>query len=385
MVRDVSLLHQEQLSGIKGRTIKAYQRAIEQTVYQQIKTYQIRQARNQTSNKLDYDDKVKISSKIYDSLCRSKWWQSLVVKDLTYVQKVQTKLAKNNSYERRIEEIIEKYKGQNPKLVNKWTSELEELKTYIADSLSGIIKIGEEKGFEQSFKETVSINDNKNRELKIVLEVYKDRIDEIQNFNDKFNVENLKHQIKSLKYDDMVKAVDKIRVDSFRNWVIPQFNRIERERQETQEVKGLLNSLEQERGLSLKMGKDYQSLTYRISEEMEGESINDKKRVHDCQPDLLENIKRDSLYIAKHNIWEEELLIKELKRDISELKDRVAPLMFKFSQKHCKKQIEQDIKIIKEQGILIKENKQQFKTVQSYLNNLMNNQEIRSYIRGADF
>ncbi|MFU7503467.1 MAG: hypothetical protein ACE1S7_08880, partial [Candidatus Tisiphia sp.] len=80
MVRDVSLLHQEQLSGIKGKIIKAYQRAIEQTVYQQIKTYQIRQARNQTSNKLDYDDKVKISSKIYDNLCSSKWWQSLVEK-----------------------------------------------------------------------------------------------------------------------------------------------------------------------------------------------------------------------------------------------------------------------------------------------------------------
>ncbi|MDR0774283.1 MAG: hypothetical protein LBE72_03105 [Rickettsia sp.] len=183
----------------------------------------------------------------------------------------------------------------------------------------------------------------------------------------------------------MVKAVDKIRVDSFRDWIIPQFNRIEQERQESQQVNRLLNSLEQERDLSLKMGKDYQSLTYRISEEMEEESINNKRTVYDCQPDLLENIKRDSLYIAKHNIWEEELLIKELKRDISELKDRVAPLMFKFSQQHCKKQIEQDIKIIKGQGILIKENKQQFKTVQSYLNNLMNNQEIRSYIRGADF
>ncbi|WP_341762941.1 MobA/MobL family protein [Candidatus Tisiphia endosymbiont of Melanophora roralis] len=394
MVRDVSLLHQEQLSGIKGKIIKAYQRAIEQTVYQQIKTYQIRQARNQTSNKLDYDDKVKISSKIYDNLCSSKWWQSLVEKDLTYIQKlqqkVQIKLAKNNSYERRIEEIIEKYKGQNPRLINnelinKWTSELEELKTYSADSLSDIIKIGEEKGLGQAFKEIVSINDNKNRELKIVLEVYKDRIDEIQKFNDKFNVEDLKHQIKPLKYNDMVKAVDKIRVDSFRDWIIPQFNKIEKERQELQQVNGLLNSLEQERDLSLKMGKDYQSLTYRISEEMEEESINDKRRVYDCQPDLLENIKRDSLYIAKHNIWEEELLIRELKRNTSELKDRVAPLMFKFSQQHCKKQIEQDIKIIKEQGILIKENKQQFKTVQSYLNDLMNNQEIKPYIRGADF
>ncbi|MFU7503517.1 MAG: hypothetical protein ACE1S7_09135, partial [Candidatus Tisiphia sp.] len=180
-------------------------------------------------------------------------------------------------------------------MINKWTSELEELKTYSADSLSDIIKIGEEKGLGQAFKEIVSINDNKNRELKIVLEVYKDRIDEIQKFNDKFNVEDLKHQIKPLKYNDMVKAVDKIRVDSFRDWIIPQFNKIEKERQELQQVNGLLNSLEQERDLSLKMGKDYQSLTYRISEEMEEESINDKRRVYDCQPDLLENIKRDSL------------------------------------------------------------------------------------------
>lgn len=93
----------------------------------------------------------------------------------------------------------------NNELVNKWISEL---KTYSADSLSDIIKIGG-KGLEQTFKEIVSINDNKNRELKIVLEVYKDMIDEIQKFNYKFNVEDIKHQIKPLKYNDMVKAVEK--------------------------------------------------------------------------------------------------------------------------------------------------------------------------------
>ncbi|WP_425361816.1 hypothetical protein [Candidatus Tisiphia endosymbiont of Mystacides longicornis] len=89
MVRDVSLLHQEQLSGLRGRIIKSQQKVIEQKIYEQIKTYQVKQARGQTSNKLDYDDKVKIASKIYDNLCSSKLWQSLVVQDITYMQKLQ--------------------------------------------------------------------------------------------------------------------------------------------------------------------------------------------------------------------------------------------------------------------------------------------------------
>ncbi|WP_341750074.1 toprim domain-containing protein [Candidatus Tisiphia endosymbiont of Sialis lutaria] len=410
MVRDVSLLHQEQLSGLRGRIIKSQQKVIEQKIYEQIKTYQVKQARGQTSNKLDYDDKVKIASKIYDNLCSSKLWQSLAVQDITYMQKLQQEVQqevqrtkkqefndlpqptpikpikiKNNSYEERIEKIVEKYKGQNhdSELINKWTEELAELKTYNAGSLSNIIKIGERKGLEQALKEIVSINADKNKELRVLFEVYKDRIDEIQKFNDKLTIEELKHTIKPLKYNDMVKVVEKMRVDSFRDWIIPQFNKIEKERQETQEVNGLLNSLEQDRELSLKIAKEYQSLTYNVSEEMKGESINDKSRVYDSQPDLLDNIKRDSLYIAKYNIWEKELLIKELKRNTSELKGRVAPLMFKFSQLHRKKQVAQDIKVIEEQGVLIKDNKQ-FKTVQGYLDDLMNNKEIRPYIRGTD-
>ncbi|WP_341756114.1 MULTISPECIES: hypothetical protein [unclassified Candidatus Tisiphia] len=410
MVRDVSLLHQEQLTGIRGKIIKAHQKSIEQKIYEQIKTYQVKQARGQTSNKLDYDDKVKIAGKIYDNLCSSKLWQSLAVQDLTYVHKLQqeiqpevqgikkqeiddlpqsmaTKFAKtkNNSYEEKIEKIVEKYKGQNhnPELINKWTEELAELKTYSVGSLSNIIKIGEKKGLEQALKEIVSINADKNKELNVLFEVYKDRIDEIQKFNNKLTIENIKHTIKPLKYNDMVKAMEKMRVDSFRDWIIPQFNKIAKERQETQEVKRLLNSLEQEKELSLKIAKEYQSLTYNVSEEMNGESINDKSRVYDSQPDLLENIKRDSLYIAKYNIWEEELLIKELKRNTLELKNRVAPLMFKFSQLHCKKQAVQDIKVIEEQGILIKD-KKQFKNVQDYLNDLMNNKEMKPYIRGTD-
>lgn len=297
MVRDVSLLHQEQLSGLRGRIIKSQQKVIEQKIYEQIKTYQVKQARGQTSNKLDYDDKVKIASKIYDNLCSSKLWQSLAVQDITYMQKLQQEVQqevqrtkkqefndlpqptpikpikiKNNSYEERIEKIVEKYKGQNhdSELINKWTEELAELKTYNAGSLSNIIKIGERKGLEHALKEIVSINADKNKELRVLFEVYKDRIDEIQKFNDKLTIEELKHTIKPLKYNDMVKVVEKMRVDSFRDWIIPQFNKIEKERQETQEVNGLLNSLEQDRELSLKIAKEYQSLTYNVSEEMKG-------------------------------------------------------------------------------------------------------------------
>ncbi len=88
MVRDVNLLHQEQLSRRGVRTTQTEQQAIYQEIYQQITTYQVRQTKGQASHKLDYDDQVKIASKIYDTLGSHQWWQSLVVQDLTHMHKL---------------------------------------------------------------------------------------------------------------------------------------------------------------------------------------------------------------------------------------------------------------------------------------------------------
>lgn len=111
IVHDLALLHKEQ-NGLDSFN-STYIYALSEAAYNEVSNY--RNDRNQNSDRLDKDDKIKISENLHKLTSNKGWWKNLVSQQLDKVNELKlVEEKKLDNFLKAESEIIEKIKTLNP-------------------------------------------------------------------------------------------------------------------------------------------------------------------------------------------------------------------------------------------------------------------------------
>ena len=91
LVRDVSLIHREQLASIALKLPAVHVELIAQTIYSIINSYRTQNGRGQNPLMLTNRDMEQIATKAYETLCKGDWWNNEIMKKIELEKYLTTK------------------------------------------------------------------------------------------------------------------------------------------------------------------------------------------------------------------------------------------------------------------------------------------------------
>jgi hypothetical protein len=217
--------------------------------------------------------------------------------------------------------------------------------------------------------------------LKMFMQFHASRLEDIRTFDPKYDFDGLTEKLRSLSDGDQQKLLVTEWKKAFESYTWSRIDEFNRGKAEATTVTEVIDVLEKEKQFCTQIQSNHSGLLCSPDQERTRDYINSINAIYKRQPELLTNLRLDSVMMISSNIIKEEEVVDKI-RTASQL-GQVAVDMYKSCYNHVVAEINNDLNHIEQHGY-IEVSDIKHEGIKPYLQYKMNDKALSRYLKESN-